>query len=517
MDTLDLVRFRALALRARQSGGDAEATRFLATALALWEGPAAAGLEPVSRTHPAFVALEAELSQVARDAADVALRAAETARVLPHLLRIAGWRPLDQALHARIVLALAADGRPGEALETYREIRRRLAEELGLDPAPELRQAQQHVLRQASADPAALPPVRAEVPAQLPGDHPFYTGRDDLIERAEALVADDRRRGRPTVALAFDGMPGIGKTTVAVHLAHRLAPSYPDGQLYVDLRGIAAHGPAMPAGEALAGFLRSLGVRPDDRPTELHAAAGLYRSLLADRRMLILLDNAADHDQIRHLLPGNGGNLVLVTSRRRLTGLVTAGAHPLPIDLPTTEEAKENLVRRLGRTRTDAEPRAVARIVERTGRLPLALAMVAAQAMAEPGRSLSQLAEAPSMDLATVFSWSYRALSAPAARLFRLIPLHPGPSITAQAAAHLLDVNARTARILLSELALQMLTQVRGGEHFMHDLLRAYAAELSEDLDDPRDREAATCRLHQHLGADAFPLHPDGRLAFGRT
>ncbi|WP_433381418.1 BTAD domain-containing putative transcriptional regulator [Actinoplanes sp. CA-142083] len=483
VDTLDLARFRALALRARQSGGDAEATGFYESALALWVGPCAAGLEPINRTHPLFVALEAELSQVARDAADASLRAGAAARLLPHLLRIAGWRPLDQALHARIVLALAADGRTAEALDAFREIRRRLADEVGLDPGPELRLAEERALRPTPAPPPVEAPPRETGPAQLPADHPFYTGRIELIQRAEALIADDHRAGRRRVVLAFDGMPGVGKTTVAIHLAHRLAPSYPDGQLYVDLRGAAPHCPAMPPAEALRGLLRSLGVREADSPADRHAAAGLFRSLLAQRRMLIVLDNALDHDQVRDLLPGDGDNLVLVTSRVRMLGLITAGAHPLPVDLPTAEEARDNLVRRLGRRRVEAEPTAVAEIVERTGRLPLALAMVAAHAMAEPEAPLAELAErlkgAPEPDLAAVFACSYNVLSPAAAQLFRLIPLYPGTAVTPEIAARLLDVNARTARILLAELAQQMLVQMRGNDYLMHDLLRAYASDLS--------------------------------------
>jgi DNA-binding SARP family transcriptional activator len=509
VDTLDLARFRALALRARQSGGDAEASTFYDAALALWEGPCAAGLEPVNRTHPVFVALDAELSQVALDAADAALRGGAAARILPHLLRIAGWHPLDQALRARIVRSLAAEGHPAEALAAYEDFRRRLADEVGLDPGPELRSAREQAIRHTEAPlpmaplPVDSAPAAAGRPAQLPADHPFFTGRADVIVRAEALVADDRREGRPVAMLAFDGMPGIGKTTVMVHLAHRLAPSYPDGQLYVDLRGFAAQSP-MPAVEAVRGFLRSLGVRAEDSPHELHAAAGLYRSLLAHRPMLIVLDNARDYEQVRHLLPGAGGSLVLVTSRARITGLIAAGAHPLTLDLPTVAEARESLVRRLGRTRVDAEPTAVAAIVERTGRLPLALAMVAAHAIAEPDVPLAdfaaRLADAPEPDLAAVFASSYRALSPAAARLFRLIPLHLGPTITPEVAARLLDVNARTARLLLSELAQQMLVQMRGHDYLMHDLIHAYASELGAE-DDPRDREAAFARLDGHLVA----------------
>ncbi|MFF5084013.1 BTAD domain-containing putative transcriptional regulator [Actinoplanes sp. NPDC000266] len=512
-DALDLLRFRALVRRARQAAGEAEAVHHYAEALSLWQGPPAAGLEPVSRTHPAFIALEAELAQTVREAGDVALRTGDARLILPTLRRIGGWRPYDEALQTRVMLALAAEGRQAEALEAFQEIRRRLADELGLDPGPELRAAHDRVLRRqsdAAPVPDDLPPAQRNfVPAQLPGDHPYYTGRADVLARAEAILADDRRQGRPTVALAFDGMPGVGKTTVAVHLAHRLVPSFPDGQLYVDLRGFAADAAMTPL-EALRGLLSSLGVRGDDQPAELQAAAGLFRSLLAGRRMLLVLDNVRDFEQVRHLLPGTPGSLALVTSRARITDLITAGAHPLPIELPSSAEARENLVSRLGRARVDAEPTAVQALIERCGRHPLALAMVAARAMALPDTPLTEIAADLAVgqerldgfegSLAAIFSWSYRALSPAAAALFRLLPLYPGPEITVDVAAALAGTGERAARLLLGELAQQMLTQVRGGRHQLHDLLRAYAAGLSEAEDPGPSRDAAASRLYEHLG-----------------
>nr|WP_296073464.1 BTAD domain-containing putative transcriptional regulator [uncultured Actinoplanes sp.] len=493
-DALDLLQFRAYARRARQAADDADKTRLHAAALALWQGPCAAGLEPVSRTHPVFVALEAELAQVARDAADVALRSGTAGMILPDLLRIGGWTRLDEAMQARIMLTLAAQGRQAEALETYHQVRRRLAEELGIDPGAELRRSHDRVLRGQDGP--------AVTPAQLPPDHPYYSGRAQVLARAEELLADDRRHGRGTVALAFDGLPGVGKTTVAVHLAHRLAPAYPDGQLSVDLRGYAAIPAPLTPGEALRGFLHSLGVRTPDLPAEDHAAAGMFRSLVAGRRMLILLDNCRDYQQIRDLLPGTPTSLAIVTSRVRLGGLIAAGAHPLPLDLPSEEEAEAYLVRRLGQARTAAEPAAIRRIIDACDRHPLALAIVAAHAVATPGASLASIAgeTAGFEDLTAVFSWSYRELTPAAERLFRLIPLYPGAEITPEVAAALAGIDVRTARHLLGELGAQMLTQVRGGRHHMHDLIRAYAADLSEDEDPPQVRRAAVARLAGHLG-----------------
>jgi hypothetical protein len=485
-DTCDLSRFRALSGRAALAE-DGAAVGLYAEALALWTGPVGAGLE-----HPIFVALDGELARTAHEAADVALRSGHAPRILPALLRIAGWRPLDEALQARVALALTADGRQAEAVARFRTVRERLSAELGLDPGPELRQAQERVLRQD---------VRAVtiVPAQLPGDHPFFTGRAELLARAEKLIADDR-----ATMLAFDGMPGIGKTTIAVHLAHRLAESYPYAQLYIDLHGFAAQGPPLTAIEALHSFLGSLGVRAMDQPTDLNAAAGLYRGITAGRRMLVVLDNAVDFPQVRHLLPATPEGLALVTSRTRITGLLTAGAQPLPVDLPAADEARENLVKRLGRARVDAETEAVQHLIEHCGRHPLAIAMVAARAVTMPDVPLRQLVEdladasdPDSVDdqLTAVFSWSYRALTPAAARLFRLIPLHANAEITPTVAAALARVDRHVAATLLHELGTQMLTQVRAGSHQMHDLLRRYAAALSRGIDTSRERDAASARL----------------------
>lgn len=386
-DSLDLLRFRAQTRRARHAGGDVEAVHHYAAALSLWQGPCGAGLD----MHPAFVALDAELSRAACDAADAALRCGLSHRLLPDLIRIGGWHQFDEALQARIVLALAAEGRSADALESFAGVRRRLAEELGLNPGRELLAAHRHVLRQGPAG-ARSPQViaaRLPSPAQLPTDHPYYAGRADILRQAEALLSDDRAHGRATVALAFDGAPGIGKTTVAVHLAHRLVPAYPGGQLYVDLRGSAE---PITTHEALRGLLSSLGVGVADQPPDLQAAAGIYRSLIAGRRMVVVLDDCRDHEQVRHLLPGTRDSLALVTSRSRLIGLLAAGAHPVPLRLPSSDEAHEHLVRRLGQARAGAEPTAARRLVELCGRHPLAVGVIAAYASCHPQLALADLA-----------------------------------------------------------------------------------------------------------------------------
>ncbi|MET8833471.1 BTAD domain-containing putative transcriptional regulator [Micromonospora sp. NPDC004540] len=514
-ESLDLLRFRRLVAQAGGSSGE-PAVELYREALALWRDRCAAGLRAGGRDHPEFVAVDGERFAAVRAATDAALRAGCVPAVLPALRLAAECEPLDEALQARLLLALAADDRRAEALAAYADIEHRLADELGIQPGADLRAARDSLLdhdapvdgsRSRPAEPAASQPTRAEAPAQLPADHPYFTGRHAVVAAAEELLAGDR----PTTALVIDGMPGVGKTTLAVHLAHRLAARYPAGQLHADLRGFGSGDPVMTPAEALRGFLRSLGVAPAAIPAELHAQAGLYRTILAERRVLILLDNCRDWDQIRHLLPGAGGSLVIATSRRRITGVAgPAGAHALHLDLLTDAEARELLTRWLGDAAA-ADPAAVDEIVARCGRLPLALALVATRSVGRPGLGLpavaGELAEADGRlagfgdahaDLEKIFSWSYRALTPEAARLFRLLPLHPAGELSTEAAAALGGLSLRSARGLLAELGAQLLVQPRDGRWRMHELLRAYAAELGEEHDDAAERDAAVERVVDH-------------------
>ncbi|MEU5790613.1 BTAD domain-containing putative transcriptional regulator [Micromonospora purpureochromogenes] len=527
-ESLDLLRFRRLVAQAADSSGE-PAVELYREALALWRDRCASGLRTGGRAHPEFVAVDGERFAAVRAATDAALRAGCVHAVLPAIRLAAEYEPLDEALQARLLLALAADGRRAEALAAYADIEHRLADELGIQPGGDLRAARDSLLdHDAPADGSGprrgvrraelelSPPTRAEPPAQLPADHPHFAGRRDVLAAAEELLAGDRR----TTALVIDGMPGVGKTTLAVHLAHRLAARYPDGQLHADLRGFDSSDSVMTPAEALRGFLWSLGVAPAAIPAELHAQAGLYRSILAERRMLILLDNCRDWDQIRHLLPGTGGSLVIATSRRRITGVAgQAGAHPLYLDLLTHAEARELLTHRLGDAAA-ADPTAVDEIIARCGRLPLALALVATRSVGRPGLGLpavaGELAEADGRlagfgdthaDLEAIFSWSYRALTPEAARLFRLLPLHPAGDLSAEAAAALGGLSLRCARGLLAELGSQLLVQPGNGRWRMHDLLRAYAVELGEEYDDAAERDAAIERVYDYYQLSAYAAH----------
>ncbi|GAB3836950.1 hypothetical protein GCM10027610_038120 [Dactylosporangium cerinum] len=335
------------------------------------------------------------------------------------------------------------------------------------------------------------------------------------------------------VVCAVSGPPGVGKTSLAVHWAHRVADRFPDGQLYVNLRGFDHRGAVMDPAEALRGFLRAF--RPDEQlPAALDERATRFRSLLAGKRVLIILDNARDADQVRPLLPGTPGCLVLVTSRNQLTPLVAAeGAYPLALDLLSAGEARELLTHRLGAARAAAEPAAVTDIVARCARLPLALAIAAAHAATRPGTSLAaqaaQLRDTagglnaldggdPITDVRAVFSWSYLALTDPAARLFRLLGLHPGPDLGAPAAASLAGGTVPQVRALLHELVeANLLTEHTPGRYGFHDLLRSYAAEQAGRTPERADAVRRVFDHYLHAAHGAVLRLDSGRAPAGLT
>jgi tetratricopeptide (TPR) repeat protein len=352
----------------------------------------------------------------------------------------------------------------------------------------------------------------------LPPDAAGFTGRVEHLRQLDSVLSN---AGTAVVISAIAGTAGVGKTALAVHWAHANADRFPDGQLYVNLRGFDPGGSAMAPADAVRGFLDALDVPPDRIPADLGAQVGLYRSLIADKRLLIVLDNARDTDQVRPLLPGARGCLALVTSRNELGGLVAAeGAHPITLDLLMPAEARRMLERRLGTARVAAEPDAVDDIINRCVRLPLALAIVSARAATHPRFPLSALAtelhEARSgldaldagdaaTDVRAVFSWSYRALGDRAARLFRLLGLHPGPDISVPASASLASLPVHEVRPLLTELArAHLINEHKPGRFTFHDLLRAYAAELAHDVDPEPDRRAALHRTFDHYLHTAY-------------
>jgi len=364
-------------------------------------------------------------------------------------------------------------------------------------------------------------------PAQLPAAVANFTGRDEYLKQLDALVTDPRTVNA-VVVTAIGGTAGVGKTALAVHWAHRVADRFGDGQLYVNLRGFDPSGSAMEPAEAIRAFLDALTVPPERIPAGPAAQAGLYRSLLAGKRMLIVLDNARDAEQVRPLLPGSPGCLVVVTSRAQLAGLVaTDGAHPLTLDLLTPAEAHDLLAHRLGADRLAAEPDAVGEIITGCAGLPLALTIVAARAVYSPFGLTTIAAELrdaqggldpfdsgdPATDVRAVFSWSYRTLSDDAARLFRLLGVHPGPDVSTPAAASLAGTSPDQIRPLLAELTrTHLIREHRPGRYGFHDLLRAYATEQTHRHDTDGERHAATHRLLDHYLHTAYTadrlLHP---------
>ncbi|MGC5565864.1 AfsR/SARP family transcriptional regulator [Streptomyces sp. FR-108] len=532
---LDLARFRTLrdaARRASAAGQPTEATDLFVGALSLWHGRTAAGLPRTAHSHPVFAGVDAEYLHAARDAADAALAARRTARVLPLLHQAADSDPLNEALQARLVVVLAAEGLTARALDHYQVVRSRLASELGVDPGPELRDAQIRVLRGTTA-PArtshsvaeattatAAPGTGGECspvlrPAQLPADLNAFTGRRLELEWLRDLLPGDGGTPTAVVISAIGGAPGVGKTTLALHWAHRNAHHFPDGQLYVNLRGYdPAEVPLAPSA-AVCHFLEALGVPTEDIPPSLDSQSALFRSLLARRRVLVVLDNARSAEQVRPLLPGTPACRTLITSRAQLPGLVaTNGARSLRLDILTVDEAVEFMSKRLGEARVAADRRAALAIAEQCGRLPLALALVCARAEEHRAAPLAdiaaELAEGhddlgvfavgdPATDTRSVFSWSYRTLTPAAARVFRLLWMCPPHGVSPQAVASLAGLTTSATRPVLAELTRANLwTEPAPGRYGSHELLRTFSQELSLADDSPGARDEARRRLFDH-------------------
>jgi DNA-binding SARP family transcriptional activator/Flp pilus assembly protein TadD len=370
--------------------------------------------------------------------------------------------------------------------------------------------------RPADAEPAEAGPVPPR-PAMLPAAVPGFTGRARELEALSAMLGDrPGPDGTPAVISAITGTAGVGKTALAVHWARQAAARFPDGQLYVNLRGFGPSADPLAPAEALRELLDALHVPAAQIPADLEGRQALYRSLLTGQCVLILLDNARDPAQVRPLLPAASGTLVLITSRSELTGLVAAdGARPLSLDVLTDTEAHQLIAGRIGAARVAAEPAAADELIGLCARLPLALAITAARAAAQPAFPLAALAAElrdargrldalstgeDATDVRAVLSWSYQNLPAPAARLFRLLAVHPGPDITAPAAASLAALPVPEARALLRDLTrCHLLAESAPLRYACHDLLRAYALELVNAEDTESERHAALGRVLDHL------------------
>jgi len=523
---VDLLIFRDLAARAAaaRAGGDyAIAVECYEHAMGLWRGEPLADVD-VLCGHPCVTALRQELAGVLLRYAEVACALGQHDRVIPRLQALADAEPLNERAHARLMIALAGSGQQAAAIRVHEDVRSRLDRELGLYPGEELAEAYVRVLRQeicagkrrrAPARPPALPATLHVVPRQLPAAARWFTGRRAEMAMLSALVEHDLGEARGVVIAALTGMAGIGKTALAVNWAHQVADRFPDGQLFVNLRGSCPSGaPVMPT-DAVRGFLTALGVPPARIPADTDGQAALYRSLLANWRMLIVLDNAQDAEQVRPLLPGSPGCLVLVTSRNRLIGLAAAeGAHLITPGVLTNEESCNLLALNLGGGRAMAEPVAVSELIALCGGLPLALCDVAARAVAYPGPPLPALAAEmrdarrrldvletgeSATSARMVFSWSRAKLGDRASRMFRLLGIHPGPDITGSAAASLAGLPREQANLALAELCDEhLLTEYAPGRYICHDLLRSYAVEQAMARESEAERDDAVRRVLDH-------------------
>ena len=539
---LDVAQFAELqdaGLTAARAGAWENASGQLAAALRLWRG------QPLADVQSPLLAAEvprlAEMRLAALESRiDADLHLGRHRQVTAELAALAAAEPLRERVHELLMLALYRSGQQAAALAAYRQARRRLVDERGTEPGPALRELNQRILQSdpalliatpgsaagassagrnghgqrarsgprpgSAADPGGdAPPCPAMLPTPVPG----FTGREAELCALSAMLP----AAPPASVVIVGGTAGVGKTALAAVWAHRHAAGFPGGQLYVNLRGFGPADPLRPA-EALRIFLDALAVPAAQIPATLDGRQSLYRSRLAGTKTLIVLDNAGGPDQVRPLLPGSPGCLVIVTSRNELAGLIAAdGAQAIVLDVLTSEEAHHVLARRLGPDRVAAEPAAAGELAQLCARLPLALAVTAARAAARPDFTLTTLAAElrdtrgrldalttgdDATDVRAVFSWSYHQLSSPAARMFQLLGLHPGPDTTAPAAASLAGLDPGHARRLLRELThAHLLTEHAPGRYTFHDLLRAYAAEQAATGQE-RTRHEAVGRMLDH-------------------
>ena len=537
---LDLARAQDLAAeaeKARSSGDLCHARDLLRRALALWDGEVLAGVPgPYAETQR--VRLGEWRLQLLESRLDMDLEQGCHAESVSELTALTAAHPLRERLRELLMLALYRSGRQAEALAVYADTRRLLADELGVDPRPGLQELQQRILRadpqlaepSAPAAETATPSVR---PAQLPATVPDFTGRASFVrELSEVLSAASggATTGRVMAVSALAGIGGVGKTTLAVHVAHQARSAFPDGQLYVDLQGAGAR-PAEPE-TVLGSFLRALGTADSAIPDSLEERAALYRSVLDGRRVLVLLDNARDAAQVRPLLPGTEGCAALVTARVRMVDL--AGAHLVDLDVMSPEEALALFTKIVGEERVASERQAALDVVGACGFLPLAIRIAAsrlaarrtwtvsvlAAKLADERRRLDEL-QAGDQAVEATFELGYGQLEPAQARAFRLLGLADGPDISLAAAAAVLDLPVEDTEDLLESLVdTSLLESAAPGRYRFHDLVRLYARACAErDEQPPSERAAALSRLLDFYLATAAEVYaierPGDRLVDG--
>ncbi|MGW0748005.1 BTAD domain-containing putative transcriptional regulator [Streptomyces sp. NPDC002587] len=506
-DSLDLGIARHLAAdadRARAAGDHALARTLIARALDLWDGEPLTGV-PGPHADTERTRLVEWRLQLLEIRIDLDLQAGRHAETVSELIALTSVHPLRERLRELLMLALYRSGRQPEALAVYADTRRLLADELGVDPTPELITLHGRILRD---DPELASPMASHTaitttlviapPAQLPATVPDFTGRDALIAELRGILSG---AGGSKRVLALSAFAGVGKTTLAVHVAHAARPDFPDGQLYVDLQGNAPR-PAEP-GTVLAAFLRALGAADDAIPDALAERSALFRSMLDSRRLLVLLDNARDAAQVQSLLPGTGRSAVIITSRVRMMAL--PGAHLVDLDVMSPEEARLLFTRIVGQERVAAERQAALDVVGACGFLPLAIRIAASRLAARRTWTVSVLAakladerrrldELQAGDLAVkaAFELGYGQLEPSQARAFRLLGLADGPDISLPAAAAVLDLPEYETEDLLESLVdTSLLESAAPGRYRYHDLVRLYARACAERDEQPASEQAA--------------------------
>ena len=501
--SVDLHRFRALVGQARAAADVGTALGLFDQALGQWHGTAFSTLDsPWLRDVRA--GLDAELLAATLERNDLMLRVGRHADVLGELAALAEAHPMNERVAGQFMHALYGSGRQADALRHYELVRSALREELGTDPSPPLRELHGRIL---SSDPGLTSTVEAGAPTRgifsLRADIATFTGRhDELRDLVDTFVTRIDKSVHAIAIHAVDGMPGVGKTTFSVHAAHHIADHFPDGVLLVELHGhTPGHAPTPPA-EALHSLLLDVGLEPAAIPKSLDDRARAWRRHTADKKILLVLDDAIDHHQVRPLIPGTPGSLVLITSRHRMPAL--DGVQPFTLDVLPPSQAAEMLLRIAGRERHQHDEKAIADIVDRCGYLPLAIAVAAARLRSHPRWTVRYLADlladarerldhlhADDRSVTAAIETSFHHLPPARQHLFRLLGLHPGPEIDAYATAALAGCTLTDARRHLDALhADHLIQETSAGRYQLHDLIRAYAATL-----EPTDRDHALNRV----------------------
>jgi DNA-binding SARP family transcriptional activator/tetratricopeptide (TPR) repeat protein len=538
-ELVDLLRFRRLVEKAARAGDPGKAREVLGEALSLWRGDPLAGLASERLQRDVVPGLVEEHLTALERRVVLDLAAGVHGALVAELRELVGRHPLRESLWGLLITAQDEAGRRADALETYHRLRAELRERLGVEPVGKLRELYHRLLVDpvaASAGAAVVGDERHVAGTEtrvgsneLPGDIADFTGRDR--ELGQLLAAAAPGGGAQTVTIsAIDGMAGVGKTTLAVHLAHRLADRFPDGQLFINLHGHTPGHAALEPAAALDNMLRAVGVPGERIPDSLAQRAGLWRSKLSGRRVLVLLDNAATAAQVRPLIPGAAGCLAIVTSRRHIADLDSA--HSLSLDILQAPDALAMFTAVVGADRSAAEPAAVAEVLGQCGYLPLAIRIAAARLHARPAWSVRYLATrladeqhrlaelaAGERSVASAFALSYRHLPPAHQRMFRLLGLHPGTSIDAYLTAALAGVDLREAESVLEDLLdAHLLYQPAPGRYRFHDLLRQYAYDAAIEEENSQDRDqaihrtldyyvATTDRVRDHLALKGEHAH----------